>query len=235
MSLLITVVWFLLATILGAVGFFIAPMVAAMIGNDELQERMGQYYLDLAMSTIRDAALVVRETGGLQLTGVSWDPKFGGDRASINGVVGHWMDPMAVKSTLAGKSFGIGLESASAYVSPVMAEFGYYGRKAQNNDRLGVIDTDDEETEQVALDYRIPRDPEIVDLREASKFLKGSCKRRWGALSNRWAELSQEKFHERLSLSQTLMWVAAFGVGVGLAFLLVKYGGDAGGIQEVAL
>jgi len=232
MSVLLAIVWFMLMAILGACAFVLAPFIASVIAGDSLRDWAGQYYIDLAMATVEDVALTVRETGSLTLTPVSWNPKMQGDQANIDGVTGHWQDPLSVKSTLRGKPFGIGLESASAYISPLTAEIGHHGKQALNSGRLGVQhgdDEDDDANETVALDYIIPGRPQVMDLREASKFLKGSCKRRWGALAYQWGKISQEKFHDRLSTGETLILIGSFAVGVALAFLLIKYGGSAGG------
>jgi len=224
MSVLLAVVWFLLAAILGAVGFVLAPLIGGLIGGDALTDWAGQYYLDLAMTTVQDAALVVRETGVLTIQKVSWNPKIQGDQATIDGVTGHWQDPLNVKSTLRGKPFGVGLESASAYVSPLAAEIGHVAKRKQDDGELGVIGGN---VDKVKLNFSLPAAPQLTDLREASKMLKGSCKRRWGALAYEWGKISQEKFHERLSTSETLILIGSFAAGVGMSFLLVKYGGGA--------
>jgi len=229
--MLLAFVWFLIALILGASAFFVAGLVAGAVGGPDVRDRIGRWYIKMAQSAYRNTALVVCETGSLALTTVSFDPKFGGDKSTIDGVVGHWEDPLSAKSTLAGKEFGIGLESASCYISPLAAEFGDEGTRRLENGWPGSTQTD-VGREQVTLDYSIPENPEVLDLRTAAKFLKGSCKRRWGELSNRWAELSQEGFHDRFSIGQSLLWIVSFAVGVGLGFVVVKYGtggGDAGG------
>ncbi len=126
------------------------------------------------------------------LTRVQFDPKFGGDKSVIDGVAGHWQDPLEVKSTLSGKPFGLGLESASAYVSPLTAEIGKEGVDQLEDGKLGSA-TDSRGQEEVMLDFSIPQKPQILDLRAATKFLEGSCKRRWGQVANRFGQLSQEK------------------------------------------
>lgn len=226
--MLMALTWFMLAGLVGASVFFTAGLVAAAVGGSGARDRIGRWYIDMGQATFRNSALVVRKTGSLALTTVSFDPKYGGDRSTIDGVVGHWDDPLSVKSTLSGKEFGIGLESASCYVSPLTAEFGDEGARRFEEGWLG-SQTDSSGDEQVTLDYSIPQDPQVLDLRRASQFLKGSCKRRWGALSNKWAELSQEKFHEKFSVGQSLLWLGAFAVGVGLAFIVMKYGSGGGG------
>jgi hypothetical protein len=227
--MLLAFVWLLLALILGASAFFIAGLVAALVGGGDVRDRVGRWYVDMAQAAMRNTALVVRETGGMELTSVSFAPKLGGDVSTIGGVKGHWRDPLAVKSTLAGKEFGIGLESASCYVSPLAAEFGDEGSRRLENGWLGSHENPESGDESVTLDYSVPTHPQILDLRQATQFLKGSCKRRWGALAERWAQLSQEKFHDRFSVGQSLLWMAAFAVGVGLAFLVMKYGAGGGG------
>lgn len=226
--MLIALTWFLLATLLGVSAFFAAGIVVAAIGGSGLRDRIGRWYITMAQAALRNSALVVRETGSLALTVVSFDPKFAADKATIDGVEGHWADPMNVKSKLAGKEFGVALESASCYISPFSAEVGKEGATRLEDGWLG-SQVDEDGAEQVTLDFSIPDQPTVVDLRHAEKFLKGSCKRRWGALSNKWAELSQEKFHENFSVGQSLLWLASFGVGVGLGFVVMKYGSGGGG------
>jgi hypothetical protein len=219
--------WALLGLLLGVSAFFVAGLLAGLVGSDDLADRAGAWYVSLAMGAYRNAALTVRKTGGLAMTSVSFDPKYGGDKCTIDGVEGHWQDPLAAKATLAGKQFGIGLESRGCYVPPLAAEIGHYGKAALSDGRLGVAA--DAEEERVHLDFEIPERPQLLDLREATKAIEGSCKRRWGSLANKWGQLSQEKFHERVSLGQSLLWMGAFAVGVGLAFLVMKYGGSGGG------
>lgn len=226
--MLIAMVWFMLSVLLGACLFFSAGLIVAAIAGGGVRDRIGRWYIGMGQAAYRNAALVVRETGSLAMTTVSFAPKIGGDLSTIDGVPGHWNDPLAAKSTLAGKEFGIGLESASCYISPIAAEIGEEGTRRLENGWLGP-QTDGGGDEQVVLDYSISRDPQVTDLRHAEQFLKGSCKRRWGSLSNKWAELSQEKFHENFSVGQSLVWIGSFAAGVGLAFLVMRYAPDDGG------
>ena len=230
--MLLALVWFLLAVTVGACVFFAAGLIVASVGGDGVRDRVGRWYVGMAQSAYRNSALAVRETGSLEMTTVNFDPKIGGDRSTIDGVTGHWEDPMSVKSKLAGKEFGIGLESASCYISPLAAEIGETGESRLENGVLGQTLSDDG-TEEVTLDYSIPKHPYVIDLRAAEKFLKGSSKRRWGQLSNKWAELSQEKFHENFSVGQSLLWIGSFAAGVGLSFLVMRYAPDDGGSAGV--
>lgn len=234
--MLIAFTWLMLAGLLGMVAFFGAGLVAAVVAGSGTRDWIGRWYIDMGQAAFRDSALAVRETGSLTLTTVSFDPKYGGDRSTIDGVAGHWNDPLAVKSTLSGKQFGIGLESASCYISPLAAEFGAEGARRLESGELGPQGGDGS-SEEVVLDYSVPDLPQVLDLREARKFLKGSCKRRWGELGNKWGELSQEKFHENFSVGQSLLWIGSFAAGVGLGFLVIRYGtgGGGGGGVEVPI
>lgn len=225
--MILAIVWFMLAVVVGVTAFFMAGVVAAAVGGDGSRDRVGRWYVDMGQAALRNSALVIRKTGSLALTTVSFDPKLGGDRSTIDGVAGHWDDPLAVKSKLAGKEFGLGLERASCYISPLAAEFGDEGARQREAAELGP--RDDGGDEEVVLDYSVPQNPQILDLRNGIKFLKGSCKRRWGELGNKWGELSQEKFHENFSVGQSLLWIGSFAAGVGLAFLVMKYGRGGGG------
>jgi len=225
--MLIALTWFLLAGVVGVCVFFGAGLIAAFVAGSRVRDKIGRWYINMGQAALRDSALVVQKTGSLMLTTVSSDPKLGGDRSTIDGVTGHWADPLAVKSTLAGKEFGIGLESASCYISPHAAEFGKKGAKLLEGGVLGSQGTGEDET--VILDYSIPERSQVLDLRHARKFLKGSCKRRWGKLGEKYGELSQEKFHDKFSVGQSLLWIGSFAVGVGLAFVIIKYGVQGGG------
>ena len=226
--MLIALTWLMLSTLIGATAFFGAGVVVALIAGGGVRDRIGRWYISMGQAALRNSALVVRETGSLVLSTVSFDPKYGGDKSTIDGVTGHWRDPLSVKSKLAGKEFGIGLEGASCYISPLAAEVGDEGARRLEQGWLGSQFTDTGD-ETVTLDYSIPERPQVMDLRKAEQFLKGSCKRRWGKLSNKWAEISQEKFHENISVGQSLLWIGAFAAGVGLAFIVMKYGVQGGG------
>ncbi len=224
MSLLMAITWGLLGLLIGSLAFFLFGLVVSQFVGHDLSDKIGRWYVDMAMATLSNVALVVRETGQLTVKKTRFDPKFEGDHAVIDGVGGHWKDPLEVKSTLSGKPFGIGLESASCYISPLSAELGKKGSRLLEEGKIGVDQSDGEE--KVWLDYEIPKESTVLDLRSAATFLQGSCKRRWGKLANKWGELSQEGFHERISMSQSLLWIAGFAVGVGLAFLVIGYGPD---------
>jgi len=170
--------------------------------------------------------MVVGQTGGVSIVSTSWSPKFSADVATVGGEKGHWQDPLETKSSLAGKPFGLAPEGYAAYISPLVAELGREGKRAIDNGSLGPQDGD---SDTVTLTYWIEQRPQVLDLRNAAKALRGSCKRRWSVVAEEWGRISQEGFHDRISSKQTLMIIAAFAIGVGLAFVLVKYGGSAGG------
>lgn len=232
MSLTMAATWFLLAAILGSVAFFTAGLVTSLFA-DELSESIGAWYIDMAQSSIKNSALVVGETGGLSITKPQWEPQFSADVAKIGGEAGHWQDPLDSKTSLAGKPFGIAPEGWAAYITPNLAALGKHGKRALENGTLGPQDEG-----EVRLDYTIPETPTVLDLRQASKALMGSCKRRYSIVAEEWGKISQEGFHQKVSTKQTMILIVAFAAGVGLAFLIFKYGpagGGGGGGSTIAL
>jgi len=223
MSLVMALTWFLLAAVLGSVAFFTAGLIASVVADD-LSEKIGSWYVGMAQASIKDAALVVGETGGLSIVSPSWEPQFSADMAVLDGEAGHWQDPLAAKTSLAGKPFGLAPEGWAAYVTPNLAAIGKEGKRALENGTLGPQDDG-----AAVLDYSISGTPEVLDLRHSAKALMGSCRRRYSIVAEKWGQISQEKFHQKISTKQTIIIIGAFAVGVGLAFAIFKWGPAGGG------
>ena len=228
--MLLAITWGLIGLLLGASAFILVPWTLAFLGGVDVRDRVGRYYINQLTTVLGDAALVAREQGGVALASVSFDPEFSADRVSVGGKAGHLKDTLNAKSRLAGKPFGIGLESHGEYITPLMAEFAEYASDARHDGRIGMADGG------VRLDFEIPETPTIPELRGAHRILDGDARRRFGVLAESWAEKSQEKFGKRVSLGQTLLLMAAFAVGSGMAILAMKYGaGGGGGTVEVPI
>lgn len=217
-------VWGLIGLILGAASFVLVPWALAFLGGVELRDRVGRYFIRQMMVVIGDAALIAREQGGVALAKATFDSEFSADRVTVAGKDGHLSDDLNLKSRLAGKPFGIGLESHPVYISPLFAEFAERASDAVHAGRIGV-----RADGGARLDFEINADAEIPDLRGAHRILDGDARRRFGVLGESWAQKSQEKFGQAVSLGQSLILLAAFGTGVGLAFLVMKYGPSGGG------
>ena len=229
--MILAITWGLVGLLLGASAFVVVPWTLAMLGGVDVRDRVGRYYVGQMMTVLGDAALIAREQGGVALTSVSYDAEFGGDKVTVAGKTGHLVDDLNMKSRLANKPFGVGLESHPVYTSPLMAEFAEYGTDARHDGRIATTDGG------VRLDFEIPAVPTVADLRGAYRALDGDARRRFGVLSESWAQKSQEKFGQRISLGQTLILMAAFAVGSGMAILTMKYGtgGGGGGGVEVPI
>jgi len=222
--MLFAAIWGTLGLLLGVAAFIILPLILGILGGVELRDKLGRYYINQMMAVVGDAALVAREQGGLELTTVDFDPEFSADRASVAGKDGHLSDDLNLKSRLAGKPFGLALESHPVYISPLFAEFAEYVSNAKENGRLGL--RPDGGTQ---LDFEIPDLPTVPDLRGTHRILEGDARRRFGVLSESWTAKSQEKFGKRVSLGQTMLLIIAFGVGSGMALLVIRYGTGSGG------
>jgi hypothetical protein len=230
--MLLAIVWGLIGGLMGLSAFILVPWTLAFVGGVDVRDRVGRYYIGQMMTVLGDAAMVAREQGGLALTSVSYDSEFGGDEVTVGGKVGHLVDDLNMKSRLSGKPFGVGLESHPVYVSPVVAEFAEHGTDAVHDGRVGVTDGG-----TARLDFEIPSVPTVPDLRGAYRALDGDARRRYGKLAESWTIKSQEKFGKRVSLGQTLLLMAAFAVGAGMAILAIRYGtgGGGGGGLEVPI
>jgi len=222
--MIFALVWGLIGLILGAASFVLVPWALALLGGVELRDRVGRYFIKQMMVVIGDAALIAREQGGVALAKASFDSEFSADRVTVAGKDGHLSDDLNLKSRLAGKPFGIGLESHPVYISPLFAEFAERASDAVHDGRIGV-----RADGGARLDFEINADAEIPDLRGTHRILDGDARRRFGVLGESWAQKSQEKFGQAVSLGQSLILLAAFGTGVGLAFLVMKYGPSGGG------
>lgn len=223
--MILILTWLLLGLLLGGVSYFLIPWSLAFLGGVELRDKVGRYFIKQMMTVIGDVALVAREQGGLSLNGVSFDPSFGADKVTVAGQKGHVADDLGLKSRLAGKPFGLALESHPVYISPLFAEFAEKASDALHSNRLGM-----QPDGGVRLDFEVPQPSIVPNIRGAHRILDGDARRYYSTLAESWAQKSQEKFGKRVSMGQTLLLIAAFSVGVGMALVAFKYGpGGTGG------
>lgn len=221
--MILAIVWGLLGLLLGVVSYIAVPWALAFLGGVEFRDRVGRYYIRQMMTVLGDAALIAREQGGVALASVSFDPEFSADRVTVGGKAGHLADDLDLKSRLAGKPFGIGLESHPVYISPLFAEFAARASDAMHDDRIGI-----KADGGVRLDFEVATQAIVPELRGAHRILDGDARRRFGVLGESWAAKSQELFGKRVSLRQTMILIVAFAVGSGMA-LLTFHVGDMGG------
>ena len=226
--MLLVVTWFLIGLLVGTAGVFLGPLLLAAVGGNDLQERAGRWYISTTMTLLGSAALVAKSRGGVALRPTSSDPKLEGDELTVDGETGHLADDYGVKSYLTGNEFGIATDTAPSYVTPLLAELGEAAAAARHRDRIGV-----QPDGGVRLDFELPRREQLADIDRARHVLAGSADLRTGVVAENWAKISQEKFHQNLGIKETLLLVGSFAAGVGLALVLSRYGGDAGGATQV--
>jgi len=222
--MLLVLTWGLIGLLIGPLIVTLGPVIVAWIGGDELRETVGDLWITRAMKVWGSSALVAKEQGGIAIASTSTDEKIEGDVVTVNGATGHLKDRMDVKGHLKGEQFGIATDILPTYITPVLAEMGARAREAVERDRLGL-----QPDGGVRLDFEIPETPQLPDLRNARHIVEGSTGFRDATVSEDWARKSQQKFHERMSLSQTLVLMGAFAVGVGLAIAVSRLGGGGGG------
>lgn len=216
--------WLGVAVGVGVLALIFVPWVVARLAGGELQQSIGDWYLDLAMTSLDDAALIAKERGGVDLVSVSHDPEMGADKVAVDGEPRHIRDDNGVVGRLCNKRFGVAVESLATYVTPLQAEVGSFGRHALDTDASGALGN-----RRMKLDWPVPKRPQLIDLLDARTIIPGNCDPMWGELGEDWARKSQEKFHERVSMEQVMILLGAFGVGLIGTWFVVSYGPNDGG------
>jgi hypothetical protein len=216
--------WLLIGLLVGPTLVALGPVVLAWLGGPELRERVGSVFVDRAIKMLGSAALIAKEQGGVALASTGTDAKLDADTVTVDGEAGHLRDDMNVKGYLKGRPFGIGLDTVPAYVTPLLAEIGERAASARESGRLGV-----QPDGGVRLDFELPKRPQVPDLRKACRVVEGSTAFRDGVVAEDWTRKSQEKFHDRMSLGQTLLLIGGFAVGVGCALAVARFAPDSGG------
>jgi hypothetical protein len=221
---LMILTWALIGLLLGATGAYLGPALIAFVGGPELRERVGRWLLGTVLTLLGSAALVVKEHGGVALRPTEDDPQLEADAVTLDGERGHLKDTFGVKGYLTGNEFGIGIDSAPVYVTPLLAELGEAAADAKHRDRLGV-----QPDGGVRMDFEIPRQITLPDITRARHLFQGNADLRDGVVAEKWTKFSQEKFHSNLGIKETLLLVGAFAAGVVLAILASRYGTGGGG------
>ena len=221
---LLILTWALIGLLIGVTGAYLGPALVAFAGGPELRDRVGRWLIGTVLTLLGSTALVVKDHGGVALRPTSEEPKMEADAVTVDGEKGHLKDDFGVKGYLTGTEFGIGIDSAPVYVSPLLAELGEAAADAKHRDRLGV-----QPDGGVRMDFELPRQVTLPDLSRTRHLLAGSADLRDGVVAENWTRYSQEKFHSNLGIKETLLLVGAFAVGVTLAILAMRYGTGGGG------
>lgn len=216
---LLILTWALLGLLIGVTGAYLGPALIAFAGGPALRERVGKWLIGTVLTLLGSAALVVKDHGGVSLRPTSEAPKMEADEVTVDGEKGHLKDSFGVKGYLTGTEFGIGIDSAPVYVTPLLAELGKAAADAEHRDRLGV-----QPDGGIRMDFEIPKAVSLPEISRARHLLQGSADLRDGVVAEEWTQISQEKFHSNLGIKETLLLVGAFAVGVGLAILTARYG-----------
>jgi hypothetical protein len=221
---LMILTWAAIGLLLGVTGAYLGPALVAIAGGPALRERVGGWLIDTVLTLLGSSALVVKQYGGVALRPTTEEPKMEADELTVDGEKGHLKDPFNVKGYLTGTEFGIGIDSAPVYVTPLLAEMGEAAADAMHSDRLGV-----QPDGGVRMDFELPRQVTLPDMGRTRHLLAGSADLRDGVVAENWTRYSQEKFNSNLGIKETLLLIFAFAVGVGLAILAMRYGTGGGG------
>lgn len=230
MSLFWIAIWGLCGLFAGGLAFVVAPWISAGIAGGKWPQNIARRYAQLAMMSIRQAALVAR-SNSIELVKVGYDPHKEADYYKLDGEKGHVRDDLGVTGRLFGKPFGLALDNAQSYVSPLASEIGEAAATAKRENKLGkktVTINDAGESKSVpgmVAGVNIKKKAELARLEDAKKLMPGSASRRDGEIAKSWAEKSQELFHEKISFGQAMVFLVSVALGFAMVFLALRFGG----------
>jgi hypothetical protein len=215
------ITWIIAGLMLGGVGVLVAP-IAAGGGPRWIRRWFGHAYGKLMMYGLDRGAVHETRQQGLKLATIDYDDDYGADRS--NG--GHFRDDLNVMGRLHGRLFAFAPPDIGCFVSPLVADLGRGYREEDERGRLGLLDTDNPQAGANAH-VEVSANPRMASLRAARHIIPGNAQQDDADDANEMAKKSQEKFHERFSLGQTLLILAGFVVGIIGVWFVIKYGGDA--------
>ncbi|MFD2655310.1 hypothetical protein ACFSUP_04245 [Gracilibacillus thailandensis] len=228
-------VWMLIGAIGGLILVIAVPWVSARLAGGQWPQRVGRFYMDLAMTCLRRAALVARKNGGVALVPTKHDGKKEADKYTLGGETGHVSDEFGVVGRLEGNRFGMALEKRTSYVSPLLSRISSRFQREREEGNLGEFtasfqkkegDEIVQETEEAQrAGATMSTTTTLTRLHDAWRGTSGSSDRRDGEVAKTYTEYSQELFHERMSFGQTMVVLLACALGFCLVFFGMRYGG----------
>jgi len=240
MNLLWILVWGVCGLFAGGLAFVVAPWVSAAVAGGDYPQTIGRKYAQLAMMSIREAALVAR-SNSIELVKIGYDPHKEADYYKLDGEKGHVRDDLGVTGRLFGKPFGLTLDDVQSYISPLASEIGGAAKDAQREGDLDqtsiTVRSDEDEKSKIKgmkAGVSIPKEATLARLEDAKNILTGSAGRRDGEVAKSWAEKSQELFHEKISFGQAMIFLISVALGFTMVFLALRFG-DVGGSGSSAV
>jgi len=222
--MLMFLLWMIVALLLGILWIIMLPWTAARIRGDPWIEKVSDHYIRFAQTGARRSALLVRD-GDVKLIPKRYDSDLKGDKDTASGDERHHYDHFNVLSRLSNKIFGIAIPDTDSYVSPLLAEIGTKAKKKKDNREFGVKSGD-------MLDgIEIPERSQLVNLQRAKHLTSGASEPEMGKEVYEKTKISQEKFHEKISFGQGMIFIIGCVGMFAVAWFAASRGGASG--QEV--
>lgn len=172
-------------------------------------------YVSMAMSLINRGLFLERSHGGHRLVRTQYSSKKGGETKKMGGEEQVWTDPNNYMTTLKSRSFGLAHEDSNIVTDARMA---FLGRKFRELKETGRWMLNDHRKRY----FEIEPDPELVKIRDAGYIRQGSA--RPDLIDRVWAMIEKAyALYDTSAIAERLMWLAAFGTGLGGMFLAAEF------------
>lgn len=217
------ILWLFLGWLVGILAYFAGGLMTLASNNDELRNRVANYYSKQAMKLLDRAALVERGTSW-DIYETTHDPDRNVDEITIDGNTGHISNNAGLLSTLHKRPFGLVAppeDDVADYVSPEVGELGAIETQRQEKNELR--DENGEYREQETISRERP----LVQLREHARRMIPGSRSLWDV--DETVELykqSQTGFGSPKT-QQYLILIIAYGVSSLLAWLILTNAGGA--------
>jgi len=218
-SLIFVALWGVVGILLGILLVILAPWVGARLIGVDAVETVSDWYLWLGQHSMTKSAFVPRP-GALDLVPKRYDSDQKADKDSSGGEPRHHYDSLSSLRSLANKPFGIAPAAVNEYVSLVLIEVAGKAQELRDREDLGPADGNTM-VDGVPVDER----SELVNLSAAKHVPTGDADPESGHRAQKKTEISQERFHEKMSFGQGILLIGSFVAALGVAWLAASQGG----------
>jgi hypothetical protein len=206
----------------GVITFCLTPAITWALYGFEAAKSLGDQYVGLATSTLGRGLLVIRGVG-VQLKATSFDADAGTEKTRMGGRRLDWRDPDGRMTRWAGAPFGIALEGKEVITDARQLLLGERFVELRRREDATRELSDGDLARQAFFVFDAGR--RVVALNPITRIVQRSAGPQTVSRVKKLTELSQAAYNSRPSV-QYLVWLMAFGAGVGVMFLGRKLAGS---------
>lgn len=213
---------------------FLAVALEALLNtakiNSDIGERVNEKYRAWGFKAFGRCLLVKRENAGYQLIATSYDD--GVEKGKIGGAEKYWADPLGFMGRLYDVPFGVAHEASNIIGSPAYA---YIGEELTKKEAQGqLVQRGDEAVADGGARYGLAgiSTSKLVDMDYFALIVQGSATPSVGPRTESLVEKMYKEWDSK-NIFDALIWLAAGGMGFGLAFLGRKLAGTLSGSGAV--